>query len=69
MAKYRVKPSIGERVEYMRRDGGKWARSACRRDIMDELLSRLDWEPDETAMELVGANMRLPMAFLEEVAR
>lgn len=63
---YKVKRSIGERVEYMRQDCGKWSRSACRCDIMDELLSRLDWSVDEDAMELVGANMRVPMAFLEE---
>ena len=62
---YKVKSSIGDRVEYMRKDGGKWSRSACRCDIMDELLSRLDWSVDEDAMELVGANMRVPMAFLE----
>ena len=63
---YRVKRSAGERVPYSSRDcDGAWRRTEARADIMDELLSRLDWEADEAAMELVSSNMRLPMAFVE----
>ena len=64
---YRVKKSIGPRVEYMRLDSSRWVRSSMPVEIADELLRRLEWRMDDMAGELVSANMRIPAAFLEEI--
>lgn len=63
---YRTKPSIGEYVDYLL-NIGTWKSSSMPREALDEMLRRLDWVRSEDDTELCTANMRVPMAFLEEV--
>lgn len=52
------------RVPYEGLHDGRWERSEMRSDIMDELLSRLDWKNDGGVLE--SANMRVDASLLEE---
>lgn len=53
-----------DRVPYEGLHDGRWERSDMRSDIMDELLSRLDWKNDGGVLE--SANMRVDASLLEE---
>ena len=53
-----------DRVPYDGLHDGRWERSEMRSDIMDELLSRLDWKKRGGVIE--SANMRVDASLLEE---
>lgn len=53
-----------DRVPYEGLHDGRWERSEMRSDIMDELLSRLNWKKRGGVLE--SANMRVDAALLEE---
>jgi hypothetical protein len=68
MPLYRVKPSMGDTVPYLKRERNTYKRSNIETSVLNELLRRFDWRVNETYATRADGLMRVPLSFLVDTA-